>query len=323
MAQRRRFDRTGMLMFTRTGSLALTAALLFALSPANASAEKTLRFVAQADLRVLDPIWTTAYITRNHGYMLHDTWCAPDKDLKPQPQMVDAFTVAPDKLTYRFTLRAGLKWHVGQPVTAADCVASIQRWGKRDPLGQKLMEAVANMSATDERSFTVSLKEPFPLLIEGLAKLSSNTPFMYPERLAKTDAMTQITQSIRSGPLQFVKEEWVPGNKVVYVKNGDYVPRAEPPSFAAGGKAVKIDRVDWLYIPDGATQAAALHSGEVDWTEQPPVQLLPALAKNPEIVIDNIDPLANQAVLRFNHIQPPFTNLKLRQAFTYLIHQPH
>ncbi|MBI1774513.1 MAG: ABC transporter substrate-binding protein [Proteobacteria bacterium] len=308
-------------MIPTTRSLALAGALLVALSPTTASAQKTVRFVAQADLRVLDPIWTTAYITRNHGYMVHDTLFALDKDLKPQPQMVDAFTVAPDKLTYRFTLRAGLKWHDGQPVTAADCVASIQRWGKRDPLGQKLLEAVANMTATDERSFTIALKEPFPLLIEGLAKLSSNTPFMFPERLAKTDAMTQITESIGSGPFKFVKDEWVPGNKVVYVKNVDYVPRSEPPSFAAGGKAVKVDRVDWLYIPDGATQAAALQSGEVDWIEQPPVDLLPTLAKNPEIVIDNIDPLGNQGVLRFNHIQPPFNNVKLRQALLYLIDQ--
>src|SRR5258708_29381276 len=229
--------------------------LAMALLPAAASAQatgKTIRFIAQADLRSLDPIWTTAYITRNYGYMVYDTLFALDKDLKPQPQMVDTWTVSEDKLTYSFSLRDGLKWHDGTPVTAADCVASIARWGKRDPLGQKLAEATDKMSAVDAKTFTIALKAPFALTIEGLAKLSSNTPFMMPERLAKTDAFTQVTEAVGSRPFKFVKEEWGPGNKAVYVRNPDYVPRKEKPSFAAGGKIVKVDRVEWLYIPDAA-----------------------------------------------------------------------
>ena len=171
---------------------AIAAAALFAcLTPSTGPAEaqqKTLRFIPQADLRSIDPIWTTAYVTRNFGYLVFDTLFALDKDFKPQPQMVDRWTVSEDKLSYSFTLRDGPKWHDGQPVRAADCVASIERWAKRDQFGQKLLEAVASMTDTDDKNFTIALKTPFPLLLNALGKLSSNVPFMMPERLAKTDA---------------------------------------------------------------------------------------------------------------------------------------
>jgi peptide/nickel transport system substrate-binding protein len=282
---------------------------------------KTLRFIPQADLRSIDPIWTTAYVTRNFGYLVFDTLFSLDKNFKPQPQMVDRWTVSDDKLTYSFILRDGLKWHDGQPVRAADCVASLERWGKRDTLGQKLMDAVGEIRTVDDRTFTISLKSPFPLILDALGKLSSNVPFMMPERLAKTDPYQQIPEAIGSGPFKFVKEEWVPGNKAVFVKNADYVPREEAPSFASGGKVAKVDRVEWLYIPDTATAAAALNAGEADWYEQPPADLIPVFAANKDIVVATVDPLGNQGVLRFNHIQPPFNNLKLREAVLNLVDQ--
>jgi peptide/nickel transport system substrate-binding protein len=297
-------------------------ALGLAVTPAWAqSAPTTLRFIPQADLRSIDPIWTTAYVTRNFGYLVYDTLFALDKDFEPQPQMVDHWTVSADKLTYTFTLRDGLKWHDGQPVRAADCVASVERWGKRDPFGQKLMESVGEIKPLDDKSFTISLKAPFPLILNALGKLSSNVPFMMPERLAKTDPFNQIPEAIGSGPFKFVKAEWVPGNKAVFIKNTDYVPRKEPPSFASGGKLAKVDRVEWLYIPDSATASAALNAGEADWYEQPPTDLLPVFTGNPDIVVATVDPLGNQGVLRFNHVQPPFDNLKLRQAVLNLVDQ--
>jgi peptide/nickel transport system substrate-binding protein len=301
-------------------ALAVTAALLPVSRSADAQ-QKTLRFIPQADLRSIDPIWTTAYITRNFGYMVFDTLFALDKDLKPQPQMVDKWTASDDKLTWRFTLRDGLKWHDGQPVRAADCVASIKRWGVRDPFGQKLIDATANITADDEKTFTIALKAPFPLMLNALGKLSSNVPFMMPERIAKTDPFQQIPEAIGSGPFKFVKEEWVPGNKAVFVKNTDYVPRNEPPSFAAGGKVVKVDRVEWLYIPDAATASSALNAGEADWYEQPPVDLLPVFAKNPDVVVATVDPLGNMGVLRFNQTLPPFDNPKMREAVLSLVNQ--
>jgi peptide/nickel transport system substrate-binding protein len=317
----RRAERRMKMTWRAAVLLAALAAMALPVGAGAQSSDKTLRFIPQADLRVLDPIWTTAYITRNHGYMVYDTLFALDKDLTPQPQMVDKFIVSDDKLKYTFTLRDGLKWHDGQPVTSADCVASIRRWGKRDPLGQKLTDAVSDYQVIDDKTFTLTLKEPFPLMLDGLAKPSNNTPFMMPERLAKTDAFRQVTDATGSGPFKFVKNEWVPGHKAVYVKNTDYVPRQEPPSFAAGGKVVKVDRVEWLYIPDPTTASAALNVGEADWYEAPPQDLLPIFTSNEAVIVANIDPLGNQGALRFNHLQPPFDNVKMRQAVLHLVDQ--
>src|SRR5262245_39845173 len=252
-----------------------------------AAQQKTLKFVPEADLRSLDPIWTTAYITRNYGYMVYDTLFAVNEKFEVQPQMVETWSLSEDKLSYKFTLRDGLKWHDGQPVRPIDCIASIERWAKRDALGQKLADLTDTWTAIDDQTFTLKLKKPFPLTLDALAKPSSNVPFIMPERVAKTDAFSQITESIGSGPFKMVKEEWVPGNKVVFVKNTDYQPRKEAPSWASGGKIVKVDRVEWVYIPDSATAAAALNAGEVDWWQMVPPDLVPLLAKNKDIKMGN------------------------------------
>src|SRR5882762_5707208 len=209
-------NRERMISFAQTLRWAAAAASLALFFPSTgwtqSAPQKILRFIPQADLRSIDPIWTTAYVTRNFAYLVFDTLFSLDKDFKPQPQMVDRWTASDDKLTYKFTLRDGLKWHDGQPVRAADCVASIERRGKRDPLGQKLMEAVDEIQADDDKTFAIKLKAPFPLILDALGKLSSNVPFMMPERFAKTDAYQQIPEAIGSDPFKFVKEEWVPGN---------------------------------------------------------------------------------------------------------------
>ena len=298
------------------------AALGLALAATCASAQqKVLKFIPQADLRILDPITTTAYITRNHGYMVYDTLFATDANFKIQPQMVDKWELSKDKLTYTFTLRDGLKFHDGQPVRSADCIASIERWAKRDSLGQKLAQSIESWTAVNDKTFRLKLKKPFPLTLEALGKLSATVPFIMPERIAKTDPFQNITEVIGSGPFKFVKEEWVPGSKVVYAKNTDYVPRKEVPSWAAGGKVVKVDRVEWIYIPDSATAAAALNAGEADWWEQLPPDLIPLLRQNKDIRVENIDPLGSLGIMRFNFLQPPFNNQKLRQALLYVVNQ--
>ena len=281
---------------------------------ASPAATKTLRFIAQADLRVLDPIWTTAYITRNHGYMVFDTLFALDSKFKPRPQMVGDYSISADKLLYTFTLRDGLKFHDGQPVRGADCVASLKRWMARDGLGQTLATVVDRMAGGDDKTFAIHLKEPFPLLIDAIAKVSSLAPFIMPERLAKTDPFQQVTEMVGSGPFKFAKEEFQPGHMVVYVKDTDYVPRSEPPSWASGGKVAKIDRVEWLYVPDTMTKVAALANGEADWWENPPADVWPILSANSDIVLAQTDPLGATRCLRFNHLQPPFDNIRMRQA---------
>ena len=252
--------------------------------------EKVLKIIPHADLKNLDPIWTTAYITRNHGYMIYDTLIGLDSDLKPQPQMLDKWDVSNDGLTYTFTLRDGLQWHDGKPVRSADCIASINRWGKRDGMGQKLADFTESWTEVNDKVFKLKLKEPYGLVIDSLGKISSNVPFMMPERLAKTDAFEPVPENIGSGPFIFDKDAWVPGSKVVYRKNKNYVPRSEPASYAAGGKRVHFDTVEWIYIPDPATSMNALMAGEGDFWETPAVDLVPSMEGNSDITIKVIDP---------------------------------
>jgi peptide/nickel transport system substrate-binding protein len=293
------------------GGAALSASKLLAWANAD---QKTLRFILRSDLRVLDPLWTTTYATRNHGYMIFDTLFALDSSFRPCPQMVRDYSTSADKLTYYFTLREGLKFHDGQPVRGTDCVASLHRWMARDTLGQALALIINEMTDEGDRKFVMRLKEPFPLLLAGLAKVSSLVPFIMPERLAKTDPHQQITETVGSGPFKFVADEFQPGYKAVYVKNTEYVPRDEPPSWASGGKVVKVDRVEWLYVPEHATAAEALGSGEFDWWETVPPDLAPMLASNPAVTVENSDPIGSMAMLRFNHLQPPFNNVQMRRA---------
>ncbi|MBV9153592.1 MAG: ABC transporter substrate-binding protein, partial [Alphaproteobacteria bacterium] len=299
----------------KTAAAAVAVAVAMPRTPARAADDKkVLRFIAQSDLRVLDPIWTTAYITRNHGYMVFDTLFAIDAEFAPQPQMVGDHAISPDKLTYRFKLRDGLVFHDGSPVRGADCVASIKRWMARDGLGQSLKPVIDEMTPDGDKAFAIKLKEPFPLLLDGLGKASSLALFVMPERLASTDPFQQVTEMVGSGPFKFVKEEFEPGHRVVYVKNTDYVPRKEPPSWASGGKVVKVDRVEWLYIPDAMTKATALNNGEADWWENPPSDVLPVLTANPDIAVVPDNPMGQMTMVRFNHLLPPFDNPKMRQA---------
>jgi len=303
-----------------TGSIAATA---LATAP-RAHAQKrggTLRFVPHADLKVLDPIWTTAYITRNHGYLVYDTLFATDDNLKVQPQMVDKWSASANKMRWSFTLRDGLKFHDGQPVTAEDCVASLKRWGARDTVGRLLLASVGKLVPVDRKTFTLDLEQPFGLVLEALGKPSSNVPFIMPARLAATDPNEQVKETIGSGPYLFAKDDWQPGNRVVYVRNADYVPRKETPSGSAGGKRVFVDRVEWRYIPDPATAGAALEAGEVDYWENIRLDYVPRLEKNPNVSVFVTDPRGSQGCLRPNHLHPPFNNKKARQALLYMVDQ--
>src|SRR5271156_1393462 len=275
-------------------SVAAATAVAGYSAPTRAAPEsKTLRFIAQSDLRVLDPIWTTAYITRNHGYMVFDTLFAIDAEFAPHPQMVGDYSVSPDKLIYQFKLRDGLGFHDGSPVRGVDCVASVKRWMARDGHGQSIAAVLDEIKPDGDKGFTIKLKEPFSLLLDGIGKVSSLALFVMPERLANTDPFQQVTEMVGSGPFKFAKDEFEPGHKVVYIKNTDYVPRQEPPSWASGGKVVKVDRVEWLNIPDAMTKVAALNANEADWWENPPPDVVPLLAANPDVEIVPSDPMGN------------------------------
>jgi peptide/nickel transport system substrate-binding protein len=303
------------------GAVMLAAPAVSLRARAAASDAKTIRFIPQSDLRVLDPIWTTAYVTRNHGYLVFDTLFALDDKFKPHPQMVGDWNVSPDKLTYNFVLRDGLKFHDGQPVRGIDCTTSIKRWMARDGLGQTMAPAIADMDGGTDKKFTIKLKTPFPLLIDALAKVSSLALFIMPERLAKTDPYKQVTEMVGSGPFKFVAAEYQPGNKIVYEKFADYVPRAEPPNWASGGKVVKVDRVEWHVIPDNTTKLSTIGRGEADWWENPSPDMWPVLEKNADVALAVADPLKTSGCIRFNWLYPPFDNVKMRQAVQMVVNQ--
>jgi len=281
---------------------------------------KTLTAVMHSDLRILDPGFTGAYITRDHGYMVYDTLLATDSNFKIQPQMAD-WKVSDDKLTYTFTLRDGLKWHDGSPVTAEDCVASLKRWSKNETMGQTLMDFTASMEATDDRTITLKLKEPYGLVLESIGKPSSVVPFMMPKRLAETPPGQQIKEQVGSGPFKFVQSEFQPGVKAVYERNADYVPRKEPPSWTSGGKVVKVDRVEWIRMPDAQTAVNALQSGDVDFVENIPFDLVTMLAANKDLKLETLDKHGFQIVGRMNFLYPPFDNVKVRRAALLALNQ--
>ena len=283
-------------------------------------AGKTITAVMHSDLRIIDPLFTTAYITRDHGYMIYDTLLATDSNFKVQPQMAD-WKVSDDKLTYTFTLRAGLKWHDGTPVTAEDCVASLKRWGRKDNMGQKLMDFTASIEAPDARTIVLKLKEPYGLVVESIGKPSSYVPFMMPKRLAETPDGQQMPEQIGSGPFKFVKAEFQPGVKAVYEKNPDYVPRKEPASWTSGGKVVKVDRVEWITMPDAQTAVNALQSGDIDFMEAPPFDLLPILEANPDVKMETLNRFGFQTLGRMNFLLPPFDNVKVRRAALLAMNQ--
>jgi peptide/nickel transport system substrate-binding protein len=281
----------------------------------------TLKAVMHSDVKIVDPIWTTAYITRNHGYMIYDTLFAMDEKGEMKPQMIDSWEQSADKLTFTFVLREGLLWHDGKPVTADDCIASIKRWAAKDTLGQKVMSFIDAMTVQGPSRFTIKLREPTGLLIFALGKPSSNVPFMMPKRVADTDPSTQISDFTGSGPFVFKSDEWKPGDRAVYVKFVKYKPRTEPPSGLAGGKVAKVDRVEWLAISDQQQAINALLAGEIDYVEAPSHDLLPLLTADSGVKLVDYNPLGNQYTFRPNHLQKPFDNPKVRQALWYAFNQ--
>ena len=306
-----------------TGLGAATVAPLAAPARLRAAQATTLRFIPQIDLVYLDPVYTTPYVTRNHGYMVFDTLCGMDSNFRISPQMLEGHSIESDGRLWNLTLRPGLLWHDGEKVLARDCVASIRRWAKRDPFGASLMAATDELSAPDDRTIRFRLKHPFPLLPEALGKTPSLMPAMMPERLAKTDPFQQVPELIGSGPFRFKADERVPGAMNVYEKFAGYKPRESgTPDWTAGPKIVHYDRVEWKTMPDAGTATAALQAGEQDWQEYAYHDMLPLLRRTRGVQIKVPDPTGMVTMLRVNHLQPPFNNPAIRRALFGAVDQP-
>jgi peptide/nickel transport system substrate-binding protein len=278
------------------------------------AAAQVVRLVPHADLANFDPIWTPAYIARNAGLLVWDTLYGADARLQVQRQMVEAEEVSGDGLTWTFRLRPGLKFHDGEPVLAKDAVASISRWAARDSLGQMLKAIENELVAVDDRTFRWELKKPYPKMLLALGKISTPCCFVMPARIAATDPFKQINEYVGSGPMRFVRSDWVPGVRSAFEKFPDYVPRQEDASWMAGGKRIAAERIEWIVMSDPATVAAALQTGEVDWWEIAIPDLVPMLRKNRNVMVDIQDRLGNIGVLPMNHLYAPFNDVRARRA---------
>jgi peptide/nickel transport system substrate-binding protein len=305
-------------------SILKTMAALPLAAPGLAAAQgsRVLKFVPQADLALLDPVQTTAFVTRNHALLVFDTLYGVDANWAARPQMVEGHVVENDGKTWRMTLREGLRFHDGMPVLARDVVASLARWGKRDSFGLAMMAVTDEITAPSDRVVEIRLKKPFPLLPDALGKTGANIAAIMPERLAKTDAFAQVTEMVGSGPYRFVAGERVPGSRAVYERFAAYVPRAEGvASLMAGPKVAYFDRVEWITIPDAATAAAAVQSGEVDWWEQPTTDFWPVLKRNANLTLEVTDSTGGYGIVRFNFLTPPYDNPAVRRAALSAISQ--
>ena len=290
------------------------AAVLPRIAIGQTAGARTLVFVPQANLTSLDPIWTSATVTRNYGYMVFDTLFGTDDALVPRPQMAEGSTTEDDGRRWTIRLRDGLVFHDGTPVLARDCVASLQRWMKRDSLGGSVAGLLDALEAPDDRTLVFRLKRAFPPLLSALAKSQPSPAMIMPERIAKTDPFKQITEVVGSGPFRFLADEYVAGSRAVFARHDGYKPREDAPSSLAGGKRVFVDRVEWRIIPEAGTAANALRSGEIDWLEMPIPDLIPTLKGSKDVVVGKLDPYGLYPVLRFNTLQGPTANQALRQA---------
>jgi peptide/nickel transport system substrate-binding protein len=309
-------------MIGRRGLMAASAAVVAAPSVVSAQggAARSLRVIPQANLTSVDPVWTTAVVTRNHAFMIYDQICAQDGKGEIRPQMAEGWMVSDDKLAWTFTLREGLAFHDSERVLAKDAVASIKRWARRDPFMQVLSANVAEVEALDDRRFRFRLHRPVPLLTMALGQTQFPC-FVMPERIASTDAFTQIRDTMGSGPFKFVPGEWNPGQRAVWAKNDRYVPRGEAVDGLAGGRRPNIDRIEWTIITDPATSANAMMQGEQDYWEYPLHDLLPLMRRTREMVVQQRLLDGTYGVCRFNTLQPPFNNPAIRRAVAMAVDQ--
>ena len=284
-------------------------------SLAQPAGSRVLKFVPQADLTVIDPVMTTAYITRHHGLMVWDQLYGLDSKLQPQPQMVLGHTVEDDGKRWTFKLRPGLVFHDGEPVRGRDCVASIKRWAQRDALGQILLARTAEMTAPADDTFVIRLTKPFGVMLDTLAKVGPPALLIMPERIASADAFRPITELVGSGPFKWKADERIVGARVVYEKFNGYKPRESGAvDWLAGPKVVNFDRVEWNVMPDSSTKASALVNGEVDWWENPPNDLLPLLQRSRNLTIETHAVLGTPGTGVFNHLHHPFDKPAIRRA---------
>src|SRR5580692_11780622 len=284
--------------------------------------ERVLRFIPQVDLVSLDPHYSMTNITRNHAGLVFDQLYGTDSKQQAQPQMVEGHVMEDGGRRWTLTLRDGLRFHDGQKVLARDCVASVRRWGRRDVLGVELLRLSDEITATDDRTIVFRFKQPFLKLPQALGKPGAYMPAMMPERLAQIDPYKQIPEVIGSGPFRYLASERLQGVRNVYARFDGYVPRPNGvPDRAAGPKIVHFERVVWTTMPDQGVALAALQTDEQDWWEFASQDLLPLIRRDPKLRGEVLETEGNMALVRFNHLQPPFNRPEMRCVILRALNQ--
>jgi peptide/nickel transport system substrate-binding protein len=313
---------TSYLSNLRRAGLTLAAALLLGTATVSLADTSVIRADMGGDIGSLDPVFTTAGVTMLGSFLVYDQLFGLDEANEPQPQMLESYSVSDDALTYTFTLREGLLFHDGTPVTAADAVASWRRWGEKAGRGQMLMGVITDMTVADGRSFTVTLSEPFGQLIPYLASPFQQPFFVMPERLARLSGDEEMPEFVGSGPYRFAADEWVPGSVAVFTAFEGYLPRDEPASGTAGGKVAATPRIEFVVFGDALTSANALVNGEIDLIALPSADVLPILEGAPNVIVTPRDEYGAMGIARLNHTNPPFDNPAIRRAMQHFINQP-
>src|SRR6516225_5296467 len=301
--------------------LTAPAVLAFAAKAQSAGRRETLRVAPETLTNIFDPHFTTSFTTRDFSYLVFDTLFAVNDRWEPRPQMIERWDRSADGMTWTFALREGLSFHDGSAVTSEDCTASLRRWGKRDALGGLLIEATKTLEPIDTTQFQLQLREPFGFVLDALAKPGAMVPMIMPRRLAETSPNRPVTEPIGCGPYRFVAEEYRPGDRIVLVRNEAYRARAEPSVWASGGKHARLERVELIAMPDVSSQVSALLTGELDYVERLPADVLPVLERNRKFRVQVVSPYGYQGILRFNHLQPPFDDGRVRRAVMLAVDQ--
>lgn len=276
----------------------------------------TLRVIG-GSLATVDPIVTTAGEVQVHGNLIYDKLFEFDSSRTPRPQMAENVDVSADKTTYTITLRKGLKFSDGTPITTDDAIQSLKRWESRDVVGGLLGARTKEMVKVDDLTFRIELNEPFDVP-SALANTEGSVPFIMPKRVASLPPTVQLTDTTGSGPYKFDYSSWKPGQTRVYTKNPFYTPRNEPASYYWGKKEATFDRIEISNVPDANTAMAAMLTGKQDiWTA--PIDNALALRNDPKLVVSN--GYFVQSLFVVNHKVPPFNNIKAKEALTNLIDQ--
>src|SRR3989449_1028969 len=296
--------------------VALIAILLLASSVSDAQTPKrggVLRIGNLGEPPSLDPHWGTQTITEVLANHVFEGLYALDEGYRPIPMLADGMpTVSKDGLTYGIKLRKGVKFHNGKEVTSDDVVASLLRWGKRSVYGKSLFAQVADFKATDTYAVEFKLKEKSAIVVISLA-VPNNMGAIYPKEIAEKFPPDQrITEWVGTGPFKIA--EWKPDQYIRMVRFEDYTRLPGKQSGYGGAKIAYVDELRWIPVPEAASRAAQLESGDLDVADDLVADGYDRLKANANVHPVIVKPYY-WLVAVFNKKEGLMTNAKLRQAW--------